>query len=82
MKKYKGFVRADTLLKQNKIKIIRLRGELEWDEDLVELVNRPKKFVPRIKFGRPSKTFYRLSTTEKAEKNRPKHVVNLDEEDL
>ena len=66
----------------SKLNVVKIEGELEWDEDLVELVNRPKKFVPRIKYKRPSKTYYRLSTTEKAEKNRPKHVVNLDEEDL
>ena len=66
----------------SKLNVVKIEGELEWDEDLVELVNRPKKFVPRIKYKRPSKTYYRLSTTEKAEKNRPKHVVNLDLEDL
>ncbi len=66
----------------SKLNVVKIEGELEWDEDLVELVNRPKKFVPRIKYRRPSKTYYRLSTTEKAEKNRPKHVVNLDLEDL
>ena len=65
-----------------KFEIVKIEGELKWDPDLVELVNRPKKFIPRIKYKRPSKTYYRLSTTEKAEKNRPKHVVNLDLEDL
>jgi len=66
----------------SKLNVVKIEGEFKWDDDLVELVNRPKKFVPRIKYRRPSKTYYRLSTTEKAEKNRPKHVVNLDLEDL
>jgi len=66
----------------SKLNVVKIEGEFKWDDDLVELVNRPKKFVPRIKYRRPSKTYYRLSTTEKAEKNRPKHVINLDLEDL
>ncbi|MCD6493210.1 MAG: hypothetical protein J7K36_05355 [Archaeoglobaceae archaeon] len=66
----------------SKFKVVKIEGELKWDDDLVELVNRPKKFVPRIKYKRPSKTYYTLSSTEKAEKNKPKHVVNLDKEVL
>ena len=66
----------------SKFKVVKIEGELKWDPDLVELVNRPKRFVTQIKYKQPSKTYYRLSTTEKAEKNRPKHVVNLDLEDL
>ena len=66
----------------SKLNVVKIEGELEWDEDLVELVNRPKKFIPRIKYKRPSKTYYQLSSTDKAEKNKPKHIVNLDKEDL
>jgi len=66
----------------SKLNVVKIEGELEWDEDLVELVNRPKKFVPRIKYKRPSKTYYQLSSTDKAEKNKPRYIVKLDKEDL
>ena len=65
-----------------KFEIVKIEGELKWDPDLVELVNRPERFVTQIKYKQPSKTYYTLSSTEKAEKNKPKHVVNLDKEVL
>lgn len=66
----------------SKLNVVKIEGELKWDPDLVELVNRPKRFVPRIKYKRPFKTYYTLSTTEKAEKNKPRYIVKLDKGDL